>query len=166
MLVLDVSKAMAQDNRLTHLRQATKNYIDTVESGTYIGMIFFKNKAGTRRRLFQLTNQKRRDRVTKSLPTQAFVEKASFKKSVAAGITKALAMLKKAKVERQQIVVITDGDENMRPFLNDSAFLKKVRKANVKINTIEIGSSNPDLSSIALMTGGKTFMNAEMVRRK
>ena len=35
----------------------------------------------------------------------------------------------------------------------------------MKVNRIEIGSSNPGLSSLALMTGGKAFMNAEKVRK-
>ncbi|XP_062500051.1 calcium-activated chloride channel regulator 1-like [Corticium candelabrum] len=158
-LVLDISNSMFLNGRIDSLRQAANTYINEIKEGSFVGIVFFNNKAIIRRNLVQITDQKSRNKLINSLPSH---DNLGGLTSIGAAILKALGVLKHASTAKKQLVIATDGTETDGPYINDENVQQSIEKAGVVIHTIGIGeSADEKLSSLSDKTGGKAFFHDE-----
>ncbi|XP_006919439.1 calcium-activated chloride channel regulator 1 [Pteropus alecto] len=154
-LVLDKSGSMTSDNRLKRLNQAGRLFLlQTVEQGSWVGMVTFDSAAYVRSELVQINSGTERDALTKRLPTAA-----SGGTSICTGLRSAFTVIKKKyPTDGSEIVLLTDGEDN-----TISTCFNEVKQSGAIIHTVALGpSAAPELEELSKMTGGlQTYASDE-----
>ncbi|XP_077495036.1 calcium-activated chloride channel regulator 1-like [Amblyomma americanum] len=151
---LDVSSSMNDDHRIVHLREAASHFINVlIPIGLEVGIVTFSTSAHTVAPLTSMEPSVRKQFVQE-------VERLSAYGGTCIGcaLRMALQMFKENKqsTEGSVIILMTDGEENERPYISD--VVKELIAAQVVVNTIAFGTSAAaTLENLALRTGGKPF---------
>ncbi|EPY77064.1 chloride channel accessory 1 [Camelus ferus] len=149
-LVLDKSGSMvvrSADDRLNRLNQAGKLFLlQTVEQGSWVGMVTFDRAAYVKSQLIQINSGTERDMLTRSLPMVA-----SGGTSICSGLRSAFTVIKKKyPTDGSEIVLLTDGEDN-----TISTCLNDVKRSGAIIHTVALGpSAAKELEELSKMTGG------------
>ncbi|XP_020006937.1 calcium-activated chloride channel regulator 1 [Castor canadensis] len=146
-LVLDKSGSMSSDNRLNRMNQAGKLFLlQTVEEGSWVGMVMFDSTAYVRSELIQINSGADRDALTKSLPTVS-----TGGTSICSGLRSAFTVIKKKyTTDGSEIVLLTDGEDN-----TISGCTNEVKQSGAIIHTVALGpSAAKELEELSKMTGG------------
>ncbi|XP_051021561.1 calcium-activated chloride channel regulator 1 [Acomys russatus] len=146
-LVLDKSGSMTNDDRLNRMNQASKLFLlQTVEQGSWVGMVTFDSAAYVQSELIQINSGADRDLLTNRLPTVS-----SGGTSICSGLQAAFtAIKKKYPTDGSEIVLLTDGEDN-----TISNCFDMVRKSGAIIHTVALGpAAAAELEQLSKMTGG------------
>ncbi|KAG8519511.1 Calcium-activated chloride channel regulator 1 [Galemys pyrenaicus] len=146
-LVLDKSGSMVAGDRLHRMNQAGKLFLlQTVEQGSWVGMVTFDSAAYVGSELIQINSGADRDKLTKTLPTQA-----SGGTSICSGLRSAFTVIrKKYPTDGAEIVLLTDGEDN-----TISGCFNEVKQSGAIIHTVALGpSAAQELEELSKMTGG------------
>ncbi|KAM9688239.1 LOW QUALITY PROTEIN: calcium-activated chloride channel regulator 1-like [Trichechus inunguis] len=146
-LVLDKSGSMLTGDRLNRLKQAGQLFLlQTVEQGSWVGMVAFDSAAYVKSELIQIRSSTDRDVLIRSLPTAA-----SGGTSICSGLRLAFTVIKKKyPTDGSEIVLLTDGEDN-----TISGCFNEVRQSGAIIHTVNLGpSAAAELEKLSEMTGG------------
>ncbi|XP_050016161.1 calcium-activated chloride channel regulator 1 [Alexandromys fortis] len=146
-LVLDKSGSMIDDDRLNRLNQASQLFLlQTVEQGSWVGMVTFDSAAYVKSELKQIKSAADRDLLTKSLPTVP-----AGGTSICSGLQAAFTVIKKKyPTDGSEIVLLTDGEDN-----NIGACFDLVKRSGAIIHTVALGpAAAKELEQLSTMTGG------------
>ncbi|XP_057649825.1 calcium-activated chloride channel regulator 1-like [Chionomys nivalis] len=146
-LVLDKSGSMIDDDRLNRLNQASKLFLlQTVEQGSWVGMVTFDSAAYVKSELKQIKSAADRDLLTKNLPTVP-----AGGTSICSGLQTAFTVIKKKyPTDGSEIVLLTDGEDN-----SIGACFDLVKKSGAIIHTVALGpAAAKELEQLSTMTGG------------
>lgn len=146
-LVLDKSGSMTSDDRLNRMNQASKLFLlQTVEQGSWVGMVTFDSAAYVQRELTQINSATERDLLAKSLPTIS-----SGGTSICSGLQTAFTVIKKKyPTDGSEIVLLTDGEDS-----TISTCFDMVKKSGAIIHTVALGpAAAKELEQLSKMTGG------------
>ncbi|KAM6167938.1 calcium-activated chloride channel regulator 4-like [Erethizon dorsatum] len=150
-LVLDKSGSMSGSNRLNRMNQAAKHFLlQTVENGSWVGMVQFDSSASIKSELIQIRSDSERDALVKSLPTQA-----TGGTSICAGIRTAFQVIGNvaSQLDGSEIVLLTDGEDNTA-----SVCIDEVKESGVIIHFIALGpSADQAVIQMSNETGGNHF---------
>ncbi|XP_066899266.1 calcium-activated chloride channel regulator 1 [Kogia breviceps] len=156
-LVLDKSGSMTIGDRLKRLNQAGKLFLlQTVEQGSWVGMVTFDSAAYVNSELVQIKSATERDTLTRSLPTES-----SGGTSICSGIQSAFTVIrKKYPTDGSEIVLLTDGEDN-----TISSCFNDVKQSGVIIHTVALGpSAAQELEELSKMTGGLQTSASDQVQ--
>uniref|UniRef100_A0A8C3X8X6 Calcium-activated chloride channel regulator 1 n=1 Tax=Catagonus wagneri TaxID=51154 RepID=A0A8C3X8X6_9CETA len=146
-LVLDKSGSMTIGDRLKRLNQAGKLFLlQTVEQGSWVGMVAFDSAAYVKSELVQINSAAERNTLTQRLPTAA-----SGGTSICSGLRSAFTVIsKRYPTDGAEIVLLTDGEDN-----TISSCFAEVRQSGSIIHTVALGpSAAQELEELSKMTGG------------
>ncbi|KAM9244361.1 calcium-activated chloride channel regulator 1-like [Dugong dugon] len=156
-LVLDKSGSMLTGDRLNRLKQAGQLFLlQTVEQGSWVGMVAFDSAAYVKSELIQIRSSTDRDVLIRSLPTAA-----SGGTSICSGLRSAFTVIKKKyPTDGSEIVLLTDGEDN-----TISGCFNKVRQSGAIIHTVALGpSAAGGLEKLSEMTGGLQTYASDQVQ--
>ncbi|GFT37474.1 calcium-activated chloride channel regulator 1 [Nephila pilipes] len=152
-LVLDVSGSMnGQPMKLLH-SAATRLVEDRIPEGAFLGLVQFSTDASILRNLTKVDNSTRLQ-LSRSLPAKDDGGRTAIGK----GLQKAIEVLTNdnGTAEGGLIMLITDGEENVLPFIED--VLPEVLEYNVIINAVAFGSeASAKLEHMTAVTGGRGY---------
>ncbi|GBL73827.1 Calcium-activated chloride channel regulator 4 [Araneus ventricosus] len=152
-LVLDVSGSMnGQPMKLLH-SAATRLVEDRIPDGAFLGLVQFSTNASILRNLTKVSNETRLQ-LSRSLPAKDDGGRTAIGK----GLQKAIEVLTNdnGTAEGGLIMLITDGEENVLPFIED--VLPEVLEYNVIINAVAFGSeASAKLEHMTAVTGGRGY---------
>ncbi|XP_036112097.1 calcium-activated chloride channel regulator 1 [Molossus molossus] len=146
-LVLDKSGSMQSGDRLKRMNQASKLFLlQTVEQGSWVGMVMFDQAAYVRSELIQINSGTERNDLIGKLPTAA-----SAGTSICTGLRSAFTVIrKKYPTDGSEIVLLTDGED-----ASISTCFDEVRQSGAVIHTVALGpSAAKELEELSKMTGG------------
>ncbi|XP_028366932.2 calcium-activated chloride channel regulator 1 [Phyllostomus discolor] len=150
-LVLDKSGSMAISDRLKRMNQAGKLFLlQTVEQGSWVGMVMFDSAAYVQSELIQINGGTERDVLIRKLPTAA-----AGGTSICSGLRSAFALIrKKYPTDGSEIVLLTDGEDR-----TISTCFNEVKQSGAIIHTVALGpDAAKELEELSKMTGGlKTY---------
>nr|XP_008527927.1 PREDICTED: calcium-activated chloride channel regulator 4-like [Equus przewalskii] len=148
-LVLDKSGSMAGSNRLNRMNQAAKHFLmQTIENGSWVGMVHFDSTAYIKSKLIQITSSNERNKLLESLPTAA-----SGGTSICRGIKSAFQVLTGTypQIDGSEIVLLTDGEDNTA-----GSCVDEVKQSGAIIHFIALGpSADQAVIEMSTITGGK-----------
>ncbi|XP_023243254.1 calcium-activated chloride channel regulator 1-like [Centruroides sculpturatus] len=158
-LVLDVSGSMnGQPIQLLH-QAATRFVEDRIPDGSYLGIIQFSTYTQVLYPLTKVTNQTRYS-LSKSLPDKDDGGTTAIGKALEAGI-EVLKNNTDDSIEGGVIILITDGEENVVPFIKEK--VPRLLKEKVIVNTVAFGNMASDkLENLTKITGGKGFFFGDL----
>ncbi|XP_067582888.1 calcium-activated chloride channel regulator 4 [Pseudorca crassidens] len=150
-LVLDKSGSMAGSNRLNRMNQAAKHFLlQTVENGSWVGMVHFDNTAYIKSNLIQIISSNERRQLLASLPTAA-----GGGTSICSGIKSGFQVIGNnySQIDGSEIVLLTDGEDS-----STNTCIDEVKQSGAIIHFIALGP-NADRAVIEMsnVTGGKHF---------
>ncbi|KAB0390046.1 hypothetical protein E2I00_013789, partial [Balaenoptera physalus] len=151
------NSASSIGDRLKRLNQAGKLFLlQTVEQGSWVGMVTFDSAAYVKSELVQINSATERDTLTRSLPTAA-----SGGTSICSGIQSAFTVIrKKYPTDGSEIVLLTDGEDNAI-----SSCFNEVKQSGVIIHTVALGpSAAQELEELSKMTGGLQTYASDQVQ--
>ncbi|XP_035217497.1 calcium-activated chloride channel regulator 1-like [Stegodyphus dumicola] len=155
-LVLDISGSMnGQPMKLLH-SAATRLIEDRVPDGTRLGIVEFSSTARILNNLTEVNNVTR-DQLSRNLPAKDDGGLTAIGKA----LEKAIQVLTNdnGTAEGGLIMLITDGEENVEPFIQD--ILPGILKHNVVINAVAFGSNASEkLENMTMVTGGRGYFFA------
>ncbi|XP_004639373.1 calcium-activated chloride channel regulator 4 [Octodon degus] len=147
-LVLDKSGSMGGSDRLNRMNQAAKHFLlQTVENGSWVGMVQFDSVADITSELIKIRSNSERDMLVTRLPTQA-----TGGTSICSGIKKAFEVIEKAgfQLNGSEIVLLTDGEDSTA-----KACIGEVTESGVIIHLIALGpSADQAVIQMSNETGG------------
>ncbi|XP_036112336.1 calcium-activated chloride channel regulator 4 isoform X1 [Molossus molossus] len=150
-LVLDKSGSMGDYNRLNRMNQAAKLFLlQTIENGTWVGMVHFDSNAIVKSGLIQIISTNEKDKLLSSLPTAA-----NGGTSICAGIESAFQVIGAiySQLSGSEIVLLTDGEDS-----SASLCVDKVKESGAIIHLIALGpSADKAITQMTTITGGKHF---------
>nr|XP_012602989.1 calcium-activated chloride channel regulator 4 [Microcebus murinus] len=150
-LVLDKSGSMASSNRLNRMNQAAEYFLlQIIENGSWVGMVHFDSSATVQSELIQIINSTERNKLVKSLPTNA-----NGGTSICSGIRSAFEVFKKRdpQIDGSEIVLLTDGEDN-----TVSSCIEEVRQSGAIVHFIALGSSaDQAVIEMSNITGGRYY---------
>ncbi|XP_024421157.3 calcium-activated chloride channel regulator 1 [Desmodus rotundus] len=150
-LVLDKSGSMANGDRLKRMNQAGKLFLlQTVEQGSWVGMVMFDSAAYVQSELIQINGGTERDVLIGKLPTAT-----GGGTSICTGLRSAFTLIrKKYPTDGSEIVLLTDGED---PTI--STCFNEVKQSGAIIHTVALGpDAAKELEELSKMTGGlKTY---------
>ncbi|XP_012516503.1 PREDICTED: calcium-activated chloride channel regulator 1 [Propithecus coquereli] len=156
-LVLDKSGSMSTGDRLNRLNQAGKLFLlQTVEQGSWVGMVTFDSAAHVQSELIQINGGTDRDKLIKSLPTAA-----TGGTSICSGLQSAFTVIrKKFSTDGSEIVLLTDGEDK-----TISSCFNEVKQSGAIIHTVALGpSAAQELEELSKMTGGLQTYASDQVQ--
>ncbi|XP_007530029.1 calcium-activated chloride channel regulator 1 [Erinaceus europaeus] len=156
-LVLDKSGSMGGGDRLQRLNQAGKLFLlQTVEQGSWVGMVTFDSVASVQSELLQINSKTERDKLAKSLPTVA-----TGGTSICSGLRSAFTVIRKRyPTDGSEIILLTDGEDN-----TISACFKEVKQSGAIVHTVALGpSAAKELEELSKMTGGLQTYASDMIQ--
>ncbi|XP_070261606.1 calcium-activated chloride channel regulator 1 [Myotis yumanensis] len=146
-LVLDKSGSMKSGDRLKRMNQAGKLFLlQTVEQGSWVGMVMFDSAAQVQSELVQINGGAERDVLIRKLPTAA-----SGGTSICSGLRSAFTVIrKKYPTDGAEIVLLTDGEDT-----SISTCFTEVKQSRAIIHTVALGpDAAKELEELSKMTGG------------
>ncbi|XP_066264270.1 calcium-activated chloride channel regulator 1-like [Branchiostoma lanceolatum] len=153
-IVLDVSGSIDVGTLLPRLNQEASKYINSFADGSQVGLITFSERATVDHALTNITTDSHRQSLISALPASTYGST-----SIGAGIQAGLSMLKPTG-PGGTIVLMTDGQENTAPMIQDvwpDVLLQKVT-----VVTIAIGQyADMSLEDLASQTSGLSFYDTE-----
>ncbi|KAI8497816.1 chloride channel [Branchiostoma belcheri] len=153
-LVLDVSGSIDVGTLLPRLNQEASKYIDSFADGSMVGLITFSETATVQHALTEITADSHRQSLINALPSDTYGAT-----SIGAGIQAGLTMLKPTG-PGGTIVLMTDGQENTEPMIQD--VWPSVLQQKVTLITIAIGEyADMSLEDLASQTSGLSFYDTE-----
>uniref|UniRef100_A0A8C9QMX7 VWFA domain-containing protein n=1 Tax=Spermophilus dauricus TaxID=99837 RepID=A0A8C9QMX7_SPEDA len=148
-LVLDKSGSMSSSTRLNRMNQAAKYFLlQTVENGSWVGMVHFDSEASVKSELIQIKGDSEKNKLLESLPTRA-----SGGTSICSGIEAAFQVIEKlnAQIDGSEIVLLTDGEDS-----TTGSCAKAVKQSGAVIHLIALGpSAERAVIEMSTETGGK-----------
>uniref|UniRef100_A0A452T457 Calcium-activated chloride channel regulator 1 n=1 Tax=Ursus maritimus TaxID=29073 RepID=A0A452T457_URSMA len=156
-LVLDKSGSMSGFNRLNRMNQAAKHFLlQTIENGSWVGMVHFDSTANIKSNLIQIISSKERNNLLESLPTAA-----NGGTSICAGIRAAfqvrIILEVYPQIDGSEIVLLTDGEDNSAKNCID-----EVTQSGAIIHLIALGpSADQAVIEMSAMTGGNHFFASD-----
>ncbi|XP_013774757.1 epithelial chloride channel protein-like [Limulus polyphemus] len=157
-LVLDVSGSMGGEP-IKLLHRAARRFIeDRVPDGDQLGIVSFGSKADVLHNLTRISNTTR-SQLSKALPTKD----SGGSTAIGQGLIQAVKVLKSQGelAEGGLIILITDGEENVKPLIHK--ILPMLEKEKVVVNAIAFGSkASAKLEPLTKATGGKGFFFADI----
>nr|XP_012602990.1 calcium-activated chloride channel regulator 1 isoform X1 [Microcebus murinus] len=156
-LVLDKSGSMATGDRLNRLNQAGKLFLlQTVEQGSWVGMVTFDSAAHVQSELIQINDGTDREKLVQTLPTVA-----AGGTSICSGLRSAFTVIrKKYSTDGSEIVLLTDGEDN-----TISGCFNEVKQSGAIIHTVALGpSAAKELEELSKMTGGLQTYASDQVQ--
>ncbi|XP_050016056.1 calcium-activated chloride channel regulator 2 isoform X1 [Alexandromys fortis] len=152
-LVMDVSKKMAEADRLLRLQQAAELYLmQVVEVRTFVGIVTFGSKGEIRAQLQQMNSDDDRRRLVSYLPTSVSTKEEA---NTCAGVKRGFEVLEKrnGRADGSVMILVTSGaDEHI------SNCLPSAVSSGVTIHSIALGSSAAGrLEELSHLTGGLKF---------
>ncbi|XP_051021629.1 LOW QUALITY PROTEIN: calcium-activated chloride channel regulator 2 [Acomys russatus] len=156
-LVVDVSRKMAEADRLLRLQQAAGFYLmHVVEIHTFVGIVTFDSQGEIRAQLQQINSVADRRLLASHLPTTVSTETET---NVCAGVKKGFEVVEKqnGRADGSVIILVTSGaDERI-----DNCLLTEMSSGAV-IHSIALGSSTVGtLGELSRLTGGLKFFIAD-----
>ncbi|KAM9324772.1 calcium-activated chloride channel regulator 1-like [Gastrophryne carolinensis] len=156
-LVLDVSGSMDGQNRISRMYQASEVYImQIVESGSYVGIVTFSDRATVRSELVKIVDTFQREKLKTFLP-----KVASGGTKICVGIRKGFEVNKKidGSTHGTEIVLLTDGEDNQI-----NSCLDEVRASGAIIHTVALGgNADKGLEQLSYHTGGVKYFVSDYV---
>ncbi|XP_006169768.1 calcium-activated chloride channel regulator 1 [Tupaia chinensis] len=156
-LVLDKSGSMSIGDRLKRLNQAAKLFLlQTVEQGSWVGMVTFDSAAHVQSELKQINSGADRNALSASLPTVA-----SGGTSICSGLRSAFTVIrKKYSTDGSEIALLTDGEDS-----SISGCFNEVKQSGAIIHTVALGpSAAKELEELSKMTGGLQTYASDQVQ--
>lgn len=154
-LVLDKSGSMGDYNRLNRMNQAAKLFLlQTIENGTWVGMVHFDSTAVIKSGLIQIISTSEKNKLLSSLPTAA-----RGGTSICAGIESAFQVIREvySQLNGSEIVLLTDGEDS-----SASQCLDEVKESGAIIHLIALGpSADQAVTEMTILTGGKHFFTSD-----
>ncbi|KAF0872920.1 CLCA4 regulator, partial [Crocuta crocuta] len=154
-LVLDKSGSMNGFDRLNRMNQAAKHFLlQTIENGSWVGMVHFDSAATVKSNLIQIISSKERNRLSESLPTAA-----GGGTSICAGIKSAFQVIRQiyTQIDGSEIVLLTDGEDNSANICID-----EVKQSGAVIHLIALGpSADKAVIEMSVITGGNHFFASD-----
>ncbi|XP_054422903.1 calcium-activated chloride channel regulator 1 [Pteronotus mesoamericanus] len=154
-LVLDKSGSMSIGDRLKRMNQAGKLFLlQTVEQGSWVGMVIFDSTAYVQSELTQINGGTERDELIRKLPTVA-----AGGTSICSGLRAAFTLIrKKYPTDGSEIVLLTDGEDS-----TISTCFNEVKQSGAIIHTVALGpDAAKELEELSKMTGGlQTYASDE-----
>ncbi|XP_077547784.1 calcium-activated chloride channel regulator 4-like [Haemaphysalis longicornis] len=153
-LVLDASSSMSRKDWLKVLKKGAMSYVQHMKDNTRrLAIVTFSWNATTVRSLMMVNGTTRRGYLED-------IEKISVASHtcIGCGLERALQELTSPKesAEGGVIVLVTDGEENKGPMINDT--LPKLVEAKAVVSTVGLVSAvDEKLVELAVSTGGKAF---------
>ncbi|DAA31315.1 calcium-activated chloride channel regulator 4 precursor [Bos taurus] len=148
-LVLDKSGSMAASNRLNRMNQAAQHFLlQTVENGSWVGMVHFDSSASIKSNLIQIISSSERRKLLESLPTAA-----SGGTSICSGIESGFQAIRNAdfQIDGSEIVLLTDGEDSTA-----KSCIEKVKQSGAIIHFIALGPDAAQaVKEMSIATGGK-----------
>ncbi|XP_070539523.1 calcium-activated chloride channel regulator 1-like [Ptychodera flava] len=158
-LVLDISGSMASYGRIYRLEQAVVNYINNdVQDGEYLGMVVFNSTAAVKSLLVEM-NDEQRESMLLLVPGPGDVDGAT---SIGAGLLQGIEVLEQNGQNPNGgiLLVVTDGEENTSPFIDD--VLSEIQEKLITVDTIAIESeASIKLENLSSTTCGMSFFYSE-----
>ncbi|KAM9685251.1 calcium-activated chloride channel regulator 2-like [Trichechus inunguis] len=152
-LVLDVSRKMAEADRLLRLQQAAEFYLmQIVEIHTFVGIASFDSKGEIRAQLHQINSDDDRKLLVSFLPTTVSDDAET---SVCSGLKKGFEVVEKlnGKAYGSVMILATSGDDR-----HIDNCLLTVFSSGSTIHSITLGSSVAEnLEELSHLTGGLKF---------
>ncbi|XP_068394152.1 calcium-activated chloride channel regulator 4-like [Eschrichtius robustus] len=150
-LVLDTSGSMGGSDRLNRMNQAAKHFLlQTVENGSWVGMVHFDSTAHIQSKLIQIISSNERRKLLESLPTAT-----GGGTSICKGIKSGFQAIRNAnsQIDGSEIVLLTDGEDS-----SAKTCIDEVKQSGAIIHFIALGP-NADEAVIEMsnVTGGKHF---------
>ncbi|XP_042318342.1 calcium-activated chloride channel regulator 1-like [Sceloporus undulatus] len=150
-LVLDVSGSMNGFNRIDRLRQAAELFIlQIIETGSWVGIVTFNNRASTEAGLQHITGDSVRQTLISFLPATA-----NGGTNICSGVRAGFQVFlqKYSSTEGCEILLLTDGEDS-----GVSSCFAEVQSSGSIIHTIALGpDAAKELEMLAKSTGGLTF---------
>ncbi|KAK4015728.1 hypothetical protein OUZ56_030702 [Daphnia magna] len=149
-LVTDVSSSMRDHNRIGRLNEAARRWIKyDVRNGTSLGIVQFSTSA-TMLSGMTVVNSETRQQLMDKVPTSTEVYTC-----IGCGLQMALNMLKSGG-KGGVIVLVTDGSENMRPYIED--MYTQLIDAQVQVVSVAFGrNAENKMENLATKTNGKSY---------
>ncbi|XP_021568766.1 calcium-activated chloride channel regulator 4 isoform X2 [Carlito syrichta] len=150
-LVLDKSGSMSVSDRLNRMNQAAKHFLlQTVENGSWVGMVHFDSIASVKNELIQIISSKERNQLLERLPT-----KAQGGTSICSGIRSAFQVIRKlySQLDGSEIVLLTDGEDNTA-----KSCIEEVKQSGAIVHFIALGeSADQAVIEMSNVTGGSHY---------
>ncbi|KFO28030.1 calcium-activated chloride channel regulator 4 [Fukomys damarensis] len=154
-LVLDKSGSMGLENRLNRMNQAAKHFLlQTVENGSWVGMVQFDSVANIKSELIQIRSNSERDTLMDRLPTTALGGT-----SICSGLRSAFQVIRNTTfpLDGSEIVLLTDGEDSTA-----SSCVDEVKESGVIIHFIALGpQADEAVKEMQNTTGGKYFYSSD-----
>ncbi|ELV10231.1 Calcium-activated chloride channel regulator 1 [Tupaia chinensis] len=144
-------------DRLKRLNQAAKLFLlQTVEQGSWVGMVTFDSAAHVQSELKQINSGADRNALSASLPTVA-----SGGTSICSGLRSAFTVIrKKYSTDGSEIALLTDGEDS-----SISGCFNEVKQSGAIIHTVALGpSAAKELEELSKMTGGLQTYASDQVQ--
>uniref|UniRef100_A0A2K6U4C3 Chloride channel accessory 4 n=1 Tax=Saimiri boliviensis boliviensis TaxID=39432 RepID=A0A2K6U4C3_SAIBB len=150
-LVLDKSGSMGGYNRLNRMNQAAKQFLlQTVENGSWVGMVHFDSTATIINKLIQVISSNERNTLLEKLPTYA-----QGGTSICSGIKSAFQVIGElySQLDGSEIVLLTDGEDNTA-----SSCIDEVKQSGAIVHFIALGKDADEaVIEMSNITGGSHF---------
>uniref|UniRef100_A0A8I3WIU4 Chloride channel accessory 4 n=1 Tax=Callithrix jacchus TaxID=9483 RepID=A0A8I3WIU4_CALJA len=147
-LVLDTSGSMLSHNRLNRMNQAAKQFLmQTVENGSWVGMVRFNSTATILNKLIQIISSNERNTLLEKLPTRA-----QGGTSICSGIKSAFQVIGElySQLDGSEIVLLTDGEDNTA-----SSCIDEVKQSGAIVHFIALGKdADKAVIEMSNITGG------------
>ncbi|XP_006812943.1 calcium-activated chloride channel regulator 4A-like [Saccoglossus kowalevskii] len=157
-LIMDVSGSMFLNDRLNMLVQAATRYIrHTLPLGSWLGLVEFSTSSRTTSPLTQITNDQVREDLIALLPVRA-----NGNTCIGCGILEGIQVLENSTegTEGGILFIISDGEENIEPYLNDVMY--NVTESQTIVDTLAFSEqADFQLTSLSTATGGKSNYYSE-----
>ncbi|XP_045111841.1 calcium-activated chloride channel regulator 1-like isoform X1 [Portunus trituberculatus] len=148
-LVLDKSGSMS-GRKINNLVNTAKRWLlHDVADGSFVTIIYFSSSASIKTSLTEVTNASRQSLAN------AIVSSTGGGTCIGCGLNKALEATKNQ--NNKVILLITDGDENVHPYIDE--VMDNVVESKSRVVTISYGkSAEGSLEKLAQNTGGKAYI--------
>ncbi|XP_067665325.1 calcium-activated chloride channel regulator 1-like [Haliotis asinina] len=153
-LVLDLSRSMIENSRYFRLRQIADRIIrDILPVGTEVGIVVYSSSARIWANMRVITSPADRQMLAQSLPDKRHYGGAT---AIGLGLLKAIEMLNGTgkSTENGRIFLVTDGVENIRPYVNE--IFSDITRSKVVVHTMAYSDTAAKvLQRLSTVTGGQ-----------
>ncbi|XP_002731080.1 calcium-activated chloride channel regulator 4A-like [Saccoglossus kowalevskii] len=157
-LILDISGSMNTNDRFDLMIQASTKYIGyTVPSDTWLGIVEFSTDATILSYLVQLSDTDTRKQLIDKLPTGT-----GGSTCIGCGLNSGIEVLEHGWESPSGgiLFLITDGDENVRPYIED--VIDELVEKEIVVDTLALSDeADPGLAELSEETGGTAYWYSE-----
>ncbi|EPY78087.1 calcium-activated chloride channel regulator 4 precursor [Camelus ferus] len=143
-------------NRLNRMNQAAKHFLlQTVENGSWVGMVHFDSSASIISNLIQISSSSERNKLLESLPTRA-----GGGTSICSGIRTGFQVIRSlySQIDGSEIVLLTDGEDS-----SAKTCIEEVTNSGAIIHFIALGENADEaVIEMSIVTGGSHFYASDV----